>query len=106
MNDFDPEVHYHKTDYEDNLEETESDLIALISDAIADLDNHSMLNNDKYASEISEFEKILENAEQRSNKNNRKSLKRNSFQKEWYSDDRATEHEIKFWLKHLYMQVG
>lgn len=60
MNDFDPEVHYHKTDYEDNLEETESDLIALISDAIADLDNHSMLNNDKYASEISEFEKILE----------------------------------------------
>lgn len=33
-----------------------------------------------------------------------KALKEIHFKKEWYSDDRATEHEIKFWLKHLYMQ--
>ena len=33
-----------------------------------------------------------------------KALKEIHFREEWYSNDKVTEHEIKFWLKHMYLQ--
>ena len=64
MNDYDLEKKYHPENFEEDDKEEASDLIAIIQDALDDLDKYSAYHDDIFNSEVYEIGELIKRMRQ------------------------------------------